>query len=243
MKKAINTALKSVPPYIQFATFKSFLTDLHNTTVPPRIDSSVTPRMSGQTRGALVSCLKFLGLIMADEDHTATPILASLVGSIETEKWPTELGALVVAAYDPIVRDLNLTNATGGQLAEAFRKQGQVEGQVLEKCMRFFLSALDEAGLKYSQLFKTRGALTTRKRTPKKTKNDGTASNSIMPEGEELETPLEGSGLVPFVVPFPDKPAARFWLPKNLTEDDWNFVDTVGRAYVKRNSKIKINEI
>jgi hypothetical protein len=40
--------------------------------------------------------------------------------------------------------------------------------------------------------------------------------------------------LIPFVVSFPDKAAAKFYLPKNITEDDWTLIDTIGRAYVKR---------
>jgi hypothetical protein len=44
-------------------------------------------------------------------------------------------------------------------------------------------------------------------------------------------------GQVPFVVSFPDKAAAKFFLPKNITEDDWILIDAIGRAYVKRTAK------
>ncbi len=60
---------------------------------------------------------------------------------------------------------------------------------------------------------------------------------SVVPEDETqiVDTAkLAADGLIPFVVSFPDKAAAKFYLPKNITEDDWTLIDTIGRAYVKR---------
>jgi hypothetical protein len=230
---------KITPPYLAFSAFTSFLQTLKNTTIPSRMDSSVTPTLSGQTRGALNTCLEFFGLV--DKDRKVTPKLKPLVEAFETDKWKNAVAALISDAYKPILVDLVILNATGAQLKERFRDNGGVDGQVLEKALRFYLAALDEAGTAYSPLFKQRGAMTVRKKNgtrPKATKK------SSLPEADDpLETADQiqpaADGLIPFVVSFPDKAAAKFWLPKNITEEDWAMIDTIGRAYVKRTASVK----
>lgn len=233
---------KLVPPYITYATFKGFIETLKNTTVPPRIDSSLMPTMSGQTRGALVSCLRFLKLIQG-ETNNVTAALEPLVEAHGTDQWDSALAAVIrnssYQAFTPAIGDIK--RATGGQLLQVFRVGGGVDGQVLEKVVRFYLAALDDAKIPYSPLFRERGATTVRKRNGAKPKPRKGAET--LP-GEEIEpadqsAPPPADGLVPFMVPFPDKPAARFWLPRNLSEDDWAMIDTIGRAYVKRTNKAK----
>jgi hypothetical protein len=228
---------KLTPVYIPFATFQSFIEALKNTTIPPRIDNSVTPTMSGQMRGALTSCLRFLNLV--DSARHVTPNLKPLVDAFGTDQWKEALLQVVVDAYSEITDGLDLDHATGGQLNEHFREKGGVDGQVLEKCVRFYLSALDASGVTYSPHFKTRGAKTVRKSNGPKPKVRKSKQGDL-PDDEVLTvdtSKLAADGLVPFVVSFPDKAAAKFFLPKNITEDDWTLIDAIGRAYVKRTAK------
>jgi hypothetical protein len=229
---------KSVPAYIPFITFTNFIEALKNTTVPPRIDSTITPTMSGQSRGALNSALRFLGLVEGEQNAVGAP-LKELVGAFGGLEWKNVLGQLITTAYGPIVKDLDISHATGGQLNEHFRAAG-IDGQVLEKAVRFYLSALDEVGIPYSPLFKTRGARTVRKRTPPRTRPIAPGQQELDLENGEEEPPASPTeGLVTFLVPFPDKPWAKLWVPRDLSAEDWDLIDAIGRAYVKRTNKFK----
>src|SRR5690242_16890772 len=121
MAKDPENGAVSTPPYIPFATFRAFIETLKNTTIPPRIDSSVTPTMSGQMRGALSSCLLFLGLI--DKERNVTHALKPLVDAFGTEDWRPSLSTVVLPAYLSIIGDLEIARATGGQLVEHFRER------------------------------------------------------------------------------------------------------------------------
>lgn len=242
MPKDAESKAIMMPPYIPFPTFRTFIETLHNTTIPPRIDSSVTPTMSGQMRGALSSCLVFLGLI--DKNKQVSSLLKPLVDAFDTDDWRPVLSSVVLPAYLPIIGDLEVARATGGQLVEHFRENGGVDGQVLEKAIRFYLSALDESGIPYSPLFKTRGSRVVRKKQgirpkPKRLEEGDVEFENGNGDGNALLDNPPHEGLVPFVVPFPDKPWARLWVPRDLSEDDWALIDTIGRAYVKRTNKPK----
>ncbi len=94
MPKQVPQNDKLTPVYIPFATFQSFVEALKNTTIPPRIDNSVTPTMSGQMRGALTSCLRFLKLV--DSARHVTPRLKPLVDAFGTDKWQAELNDVLI---------------------------------------------------------------------------------------------------------------------------------------------------
>ena len=226
---------KPTPPYISFVTFRNFIDQMKNTTIPPRIDNSVTTTMSGQARGALLSCLRFLKLVEQENSNVVAENIEPLVGAFDTDGWEKALATVIRNSPYRIIDGINITRATGGQLLDAFRAFG-VDGQVLEKAVRFYLAALDEAKIPYSPLFKTRGATTVRKTNGAKAK--ARKAKGETPLEDDLahvdSAPLAADGLIPFVVSFPDKAAAKFFLPKNITEDNWTMIDTIGRAYVKR---------
>src|ERR1019366_8385979 len=157
------------PPYIPLATLTNFIGKLKKTVVPPVIDASLTRNMSGGVSGALMTTLKFLGLI--DQAGRVQAALKALVDAYDTEAWKGEFGKVVQASYKHIVEGIDLEKATSGQLEDQFKAQGKVEGQMAQKSVRFYLAALSEIGAPLSPHFKARKARATNgaRKTTKKT--------------------------------------------------------------------------
>ena len=65
-------------PYVSYGVFKTAVETLAKSTVPTGpIDRHVLDRLSGAAYGALISCLKFMGLV--DDDRKAKPRFRDLV--------------------------------------------------------------------------------------------------------------------------------------------------------------------
>lgn len=191
------------PPYVSYATFKTFITELHEHGVPGRIDRSVLGRFSGITGSQLMTTLRFLRLM--DDKGTPTAALTALVQAHGTDGWSASLKPVLVAAYAPVFR-LDLGNATPGQFNEVFAKAFPATEAVLQKCKAFFLPAAADAGVAISPRIlngkKTRTAGVQRRR-PKAAlgvgsaaeKNDGAAAKS---KKDELppDPPRDAGGLL-----------------------------------------------
>ena len=143
-----STTEKQVPPYLPWDTFKTFITHLKATAVPSRIDKSVMPEdMPRLVRGQVQSCLRFLGLVGASGE--TNDLLKKLVDSCDRDTWKTAVREAVVNAYATLIGDLNIDDATQHQLDEKF-KAVDVDGQMLLKCVRFYLAAMKDAGMNFS---------------------------------------------------------------------------------------------
>jgi hypothetical protein len=80
----------TTPPYISFATFKTFIADLKEQGVPPRIDRHVwKDRFAGSVGPYLVGALRFLRLLGAEDSRTDN--LALFVKSHGTDEWSAVL--------------------------------------------------------------------------------------------------------------------------------------------------------
>lgn len=216
-----------LPPYVPFKTFVSFIKKLKDTTVPERIDSSVLRSYSGGIAGQLTAALKYLHLI--GEDGKTDDALNSIVTEYETNEWPDSLKNLVVNdGYNDLIGGLNVQIATRAQLEEKFRTAG-ADGEVLRKCVAFYIAAALAAGIKLSPHIlerKKRGRARTignRERSPAKNDN------------EDGITPIAGT--VKFAFPIPGKPAATIFVPADLGDDDWQMIDSMIRAYIQRSAK------
>jgi len=212
-------------------TFTGFLEKLKETTVPERIDSSVLKTYSGSTAATISGALKFFGLV--EESGTTTPYLTGLVDAYGGPMWEESLKAIVVKAYAPIVKDLRLENATPAMLAEKFR-QGGVEGETLEKCVRFFESVMTEAGVKLSPhiLNKSRSKPDRSRPRPKRKETEEEEMNGG--GGKPGTAPV---GTVCFPFPIPGKPDAALYLPPDVTSEDWQLIDEMMRLYLKKRQK------
>jgi hypothetical protein len=170
-QKSKEEGSRPIAAYIPFKTFGAFIDKLHGTAVPPNIDSSVLRHMSGSMRSQLMSALRFLGLI--DANGNTTESLRALVKAYKTDKWRDVLQHILYEAYDEVVGNVDLDTGTGANLDEAFRSRGSVDGQMLDKAVRFYLAALREVGQAFSPHFASRKVKKAAARKPKPASGHG----------------------------------------------------------------------
>jgi hypothetical protein len=204
---------KQSAPYISWKTFTSFIASVHGK-VPDQIDTSILRNMSGTARSQLLSALRFLDLI--DADGTTQDSLNKLADSYNTESWKPTLAEFLSRSYQPVIGDLNLTKATPAMLRERFRDNGNVDGGTVDSALRFYLSGLKEAEVKFSDHLVVRqrapkGSGSTRRRAAAKTtpeEND---------DGDGFAPP-EGTFEIPFEVLGLD---GSVFLPEDVSQERW----------------------
>jgi len=217
-----------VPPYIPLLTFTNFVDKLNKSVLPPRIDSSLTQNLSGGMSGALQSTLRFLGL--TDKAGNVSLSFKKLVESYGTDQWKPCFGEIINSAYAYIIDEIDISSATSGQLQAKFRDNGKVEGQMAEKVVRFYLAALDEAGIAKSPYFKTRKA---RPNSARKSSRRA-PSNRLPPADEEPPPPADDPGTERFQIPIPRKKSVTISVPRDLTSEDWDMLKDILSTYIKR---------
>ncbi|MBI1903411.1 MAG: hypothetical protein HYS13_20100 [Planctomycetia bacterium] len=161
------------PVYIPWKTLENYIANLKSeTTVPHTLDNSVRPKkMSGGLWRQLLSALRFLGL--TKDGNVVSDGLEAMVDAYGEDSWAQAVKEHVLPAYDEIVGDLPIDRATAAQLAKRFRENGDVDGQMLRKAVRFYVSALRVSGASISSHLATVREATTRpsmaqpKRKPK----------------------------------------------------------------------------
>jgi Family of unknown function (DUF5343) len=130
------------PPYISFQSLKTFLASMKEHGVPSRIDRSVLTNFSGAVGKQIITALRFLELINAD--NVPEGRLHDLVAVYGTDTWKPELARIIRDAYRPIFA-IDLENATPALFNEHFKKTYNGADAVVRKCMTFFLNAVREA--------------------------------------------------------------------------------------------------
>lgn len=138
----------SVPPYVSWGVFKSTIDTLAETTVPSGpLDRRVLHGLSGADHGALISALRYLGLV--DSERRATEEYCDLIEESKyPEKFRDKLMELLDSKYKHILERVDLERGTISELEKAFKDEGVAQGQMLTKTTRFFIKAYTEgAGL------------------------------------------------------------------------------------------------
>ncbi len=187
---ASNLRKKLPPPYVSFRTFWNFLEGLQHA-MPARIDRSYWgSRLSGTNGGQMVAALRFLDL--TDNNGFPTLKLRQLAGSRGSERAEI-IRRIVREAYGFLAQDApDPQTATYAQLDEAFRDNFQLAGEVVRKCIKFYISLATAGDIKLSPfvMSKTRNGRggSVSKKTGRKT-----ADKKI---GTEIpqDTPIIGSG-------------------------------------------------
>ena len=94
-----------------------------------------------------MAATKWLSLV--DDNGYTKEMLTRLVASYGTDGWHDEFGVVISDAYSSVIGDLDLDKTTSAMLAEKFRAFG-AEGQVLQKCITFYLAAMRNVGWQIS---------------------------------------------------------------------------------------------
>ena len=138
---------KVAAPYAAFQSIKTLVKGFKENGIPGRIDRSVMNNFSGAVGGQVLTALKFLRLINADNHPQET--LYDLVEAYDTPGWPQQLAIVVRGAYEPLF-SLNLETASPSQFNDKFRATYAGTDEVLRKSITFFLNAAREADFKVS---------------------------------------------------------------------------------------------
>jgi hypothetical protein len=229
MAKSKSSEEVGTPPYLPWVTFIGFLRQLKTTSIPTRIDSTVLKGRSGSDQSGIKTALRYFGLISADD--TVTQKLRDLVAAMDGEHWQQVLGDLVIASYLDLTESLDLDNGTLGELQDAFTLRGHVTGSVREKAIRFWLAAMREAGMSISTHFGSSAPTNGngRKSAPRVRKRGAGAARTD--DALQQEAPPPDVKVVSF--PIPGKPDIKLWLPTELSEAQWEMLDTYIRAFIK----------
>jgi hypothetical protein len=214
------------PAYIPLIALDNFIERLKATGIPAVIGSSLTQTMSGGTASALMSALRFLGLV--DQSGTPQDSLRKLVAAYDTDRWKDVLGDLIDRAYANIIGDLDLTTATRSMLDDRFRKNSKAAGQVLDKAARFYLGALEKMQRPVSPHFKVRKARTVAARKTARTK-DGKPAHQQGGESDSTDPNLQHIRLQLL-----DKQDVIITLPSDFDAADWTFLKPILEAYIAR---------
>lgn len=220
----------SIAPYLPFAILLNFLGKVKETVLPPEIDSRLARNLSGNQGGALMSALRFLDLI--DPDGRVTDKMEQLVLAYKTESWKTALTPVVTDSYKAIVGDLDLATSTQAMLQQRFEKNTSAKGQVIEKGKRFYLAALAEIGAPVSPHLKARKTRTNGPRKAVRKRPDNTLGTETPKASAESNAPPAGMRVLR--LPVPGKEDVKFFIPEDLSNDDWGFLKPIFEAYLSR---------
>ncbi len=141
-------ALKRIPPYLSYRTFRSFLDSVAVAGVPNRIGRSLMASKSGSTQALLLAAIRYLGL--ASEKGVSSPALETLVhaeGKERQDLWRRILENAYPALFSS---KINLERTTTEELAEIFAKEGVSSADTVRKCVTFFSLAAKDAGIRLS---------------------------------------------------------------------------------------------
>jgi hypothetical protein len=150
----------SIPPYVAYRTFRTFLESLA-ISMPDRIDRSVfDSKFSGTATSQITSALRSLKLI--DAEGSPAEALVRLVRT-EGEQHRRILDDVLKSYYTPVFK-LDLERATKAQFREAMREFGCTES-MLVKCETFFVHAATHAGIPLSTYLKSNRKASSRSRS------------------------------------------------------------------------------
>ncbi len=171
------------PVYVPFKTFQTAVSVFSSGGLPPDLDRSVWPSLSGGVQSQMMSAFRFLGLI-ADDGGKVTDSLRRLVEASEGSGDKVVMADIMRDRYGAIY-EMSERNETFAKLQEALRSQG-VRGSTLDRAVRFLFEASDYCGIPLTPIWHTtkRSATPSGKRSKRR---QGSEDNGVTPE--ENQTP------------------------------------------------------
>ena len=138
----------SLPPYVSYSAFVSFMRGCAVVGVPAHLARSALPGYSDNVARQLSTACKSLGLTDARGDPTAR--LRDLAEAFETSAWPGALREMIGRVYPAIMR-LRLDTMSPDEVRDAFQGQYKLPEEMQRKIISFFLTAAREAGIELSR--------------------------------------------------------------------------------------------
>lgn len=233
---ATNDPRGAMPPYGPWTTFTTFVSGLNGTVVPPVVDGTLIRNLSGSAQSQLRGALRFFSLVEGEDDRVTDRLRALVAASTDKEQWLAALAELVPSAYAPITDGVDLLTGTRGQLEAAFRERGNVTGSVNEKAVRFFLSAMTEAGQSLSPHFGAPSANGSKppsggvgrklgnRRAGARKANGGTVNGNGNGNGEAEDTAAVPAGQEKVTLSIPGGRTVNVLLPGDLAPAEEDFL-------------------
>lgn len=210
------------PPYITYGAFKSALEKLGETVLPTRFDRHVLHWMSGNDFSALISGLKFLDLVNG-ENRPMELNMDPLIDSLKTgpAEYRSVLKKLLETHYEPIIGDFDLSRGTLSELQQRFRDFGLSSPQMVMKCIRFYLKALQDAGVTVSDHI-----MKPRKRSTPRATGGGARTKKVHGRSKKEQVPPglpdSTADVIPNGyerIPIPGMQQAHIQYPTDMTAD------------------------
>jgi hypothetical protein len=240
-----------VPPYVGWGVFKNTVETLAQTSVPTGpLDRRVLDFLSGADHGALLSGMRFLGLV--DGEKKASQLYRDLVAaSKDATKFCALLHPLLDEKYKPILGRVDLQHGTITEVERAFKDAGVTQGQMLTKTVRFFVKAYTECGVALSaHITKSapKGSRTTSRangeRTRSRTKTSDTTGHQPLQNLVATDPVPEGFARMAVL----GLDGAHIQYPKELTEQQCTMLEAsilMLRMYAKymRTGQVTVEEL
>jgi hypothetical protein len=189
-----------LPPYVSYRTFQNFLEGLQQG-VPARIDRSYWgDRLSGSTGTQLMSALRFLRLIDANNVPTSQ---LKMLAQASSDQRTEILKQVATEAFSFLMQGtLDLQSSTYAQLQEAFDNTFELTDGVSRKCVKFFVEMASAAGIPLSPFIskrlRTARSSSGTKTTPKKAESRANRKVPVPQEEIPFQTPWERMLLAKF---------------------------------------------
>jgi hypothetical protein len=226
-EKPATPAYTSYKPLVTW--LNGFRDDKH---IPLRVDKSHLPKASGSVQAGHMAALKFLKLI--DGNGKPTELFERFVMADDGARAAI-LAAMLKDSYSFLFAeaDFDLARASSKMLEEKFRAC-DIKGSALQRAVSFFLAAAKDAGVKLAPGLK---APPSPPRTEKK--SNGSGKPAAEPDGDDDEDDdsddkKDDPQALKFEIPIPVNRKVKISIPADFNEDDWDLLQTMFSAYVKR---------
>jgi hypothetical protein len=150
-EQSSGSGVKLAAPYFPWNALLSLVQRMATEEPPTRIDKSYLDNYSGTTQTAILSGLRWLGLIT--DDGQLTVAFTVLVEADDAGRKQA-IGDLLRSRYGLII-EMGTKNATQLELEEAFKAQFDAQGETRRKAVAFYLKAAQYAGVPVSRQWKT----------------------------------------------------------------------------------------
>lgn len=242
---ANGTGSSTTAPYGPWSAFEKWLAGFRGKPVPRRIEPNLFSGISGSGQSQLRGALRFFGLVAGDRDEVMAEPFKTLVEAVNTDQWRPTLAKLIPVSYAHVIEGVDIENGTEGQLREAFGKAGgvQASSSTNKKARRFFLAAMDAAGLSYSPFFSPDGQNGTKTDRASNGRSRGSRARrgrrQPEPTAPSPAEPMAPEGMERINFSMPERKDITVMVPFGLDPEEQDYViDSLKRYFdLKRRKK------